>query len=214
MLITDVAEWNKSRSKVYIDREFAFVLYKGELPIYGIHKDEELSQENYHKIMHELLPKRAKLRAMNLLQKKSYTTDQLRRKLAEGFYPEQIIEEALAYVASFHYTDDLQYAIDYITYHQESRSRKRMEQDLMKKGISAALFEKAWNCWLEDGGQQDEEAMIFRALSKKGFQPEECSAAEKGKLYQYLLRKGFSTSAINRVMREYTDNEWNCNEDA
>ncbi len=214
MQITDVVEWNKSRSKVYIDQEFAFVLYRGELPVYGIRVGEELLLEKYQSIMGEVLPKRAKLRAMNLLQKKNYTTDQLRRKLVEGCYPQTVVEEALAYVASFHYTDDLQYAIDYITYHQEARSRRRIEQDLLKKGISVELFEQAWECWAEDGGSQDEEAMIRRALEKKGAKPGMCNAADKGKLYQYLLRKGFSASAIRRVLTEYTDNEWICNEDA
>lgn len=36
MLVTQVTELSKSRSKVYIDQEFAFVLYKGELRLYHI----------------------------------------------------------------------------------------------------------------------------------------------------------------------------------
>ena len=68
MLVTQVTELSKSRSKVYIDQEFAFVLYKGELRLYHIKESEELRPEDYRTIMQEVLPKRAKLRAMNLLQ--------------------------------------------------------------------------------------------------------------------------------------------------
>ena len=42
MLVTQVTELSKSRSKVYIDQEFAFVLYKGELRLYHIKEGEEL----------------------------------------------------------------------------------------------------------------------------------------------------------------------------
>ena len=71
MLVTQVTELSKSRSKVYIDQEFAFVLYKGELRLYHIKEGQQLSEEDYRTIMQEVLPKRAKLRAMNLLQEEN-----------------------------------------------------------------------------------------------------------------------------------------------
>ena len=115
MLVTQVTELSKSRSKVYIDQEFAFVLYKGELRLYHIKEGQQLSEEDYRTIMQEVLPKRAKLRAMNLLQGREYTTAQLRTKLQQGFYPAEIIEQAIAYVAGFHYIDDMPWIILLIT---------------------------------------------------------------------------------------------------
>ena len=50
MLVTQVTELSKSRSKVYIDQEFAFVLYKGELRLYHIKESEELRPEDYRTI--------------------------------------------------------------------------------------------------------------------------------------------------------------------
>ena len=52
---------------MYIDDEFAFVLYKGELRLYHVAVGEEISQKDYDDILNQVLPKRAKLRAMNLL---------------------------------------------------------------------------------------------------------------------------------------------------
>ena len=46
MLVTQVTEVTKSRSKVYIDQEFAFVLYKGELRLYEIEEGKELKENN------------------------------------------------------------------------------------------------------------------------------------------------------------------------
>ena len=136
MRVTRIEELSRSRYKVYVDDSFAFVLYKGELRLYHIKEGEELRTEDYRTIMQEVLPKRAKLRAMNLLQGREYTTSQLRTKLQQGYYPPEIIEQAIEYVAGFHYIDDLRYAVDYITYHENSRSRRRIEQDLQGKGIS------------------------------------------------------------------------------
>ena len=87
MVVTQIIELSKSRSKIYIDQEFAFVLYKGELRLYHVREGQEITEKDYRSIMEEVLPKRAKLRAMNLLQAREYTTDQLRRKLEQGLYP-------------------------------------------------------------------------------------------------------------------------------
>ena len=201
MKVTQVVELSKSRSKVYIEQEFAFVLYKGELRLYHVKEGEELSEEDFRAITEELLPRRAKRRAMNLLTKRDYTTAQLRKKLAEGFYPQESIDQAISYVESFHYTDDLRYATDYITYHEQSKSRQRILQDLTAKGISAEILEKAWNQWEEQGGLQDESAMVKKLLEKKQYDPMQTDYKERQRIYGWLMRKGFPTDVIQKALR-------------
>ena len=68
MRVTRLEGLSRSRYKVYLDDSFAFVLYKGELRLYGIREEEELAEQEYRQIMDEVLPKRAALRCMNLLK--------------------------------------------------------------------------------------------------------------------------------------------------
>lgn len=205
MVVTDIIELSNKRSKIYIDQEFAFVLYKGELRQYHVRVKEELAEADYRTIVESVLPKRAKLRAMNLLQKREYTTAQLRAKLRQGFYPEGIIEEALDYVASYHYTDDLRYAMDFITSNQERRSRRRMEMDLQRKGLSREQIEEAFSRWQEKGGSQDETSMIRELLEKRHYDPKSADCRERQRVYAFLLRKGFSPEAVGRAMRLETE---------
>ncbi len=200
MVVTEITEVTKSRSKVYINQEFAFVLYKGELRKYGITVGKELKEEAYTEIMKDVLLKRAKLRAMNLLMQRNYTQAQLMTKLKDGLYPEAIIEEAIAYVKSFHYIDDVQYAVDYLTYHEGDKALKRMEQDLLGKGIGRDTFEKAVAIWQELGGRCEEQKMIEVLLQKKKYR-EDMDWKEKQKIMAFLLRKGFSVEAINKSMK-------------
>ena len=55
--------------------------YKGELKRFGIKQGEDLTQENYEKIQNEVLLKRAKKRAMHLLEDMDRTESALRKKL-------------------------------------------------------------------------------------------------------------------------------------
>lgn len=200
MQVTKIEELSKSRCKVYLDQELAFILYKGELRSFQVKEGQLLGEEAYRTIMEEVLPKRAKLRCMNLLMSREYTVQQLKDKLHQGFYPEEIIEEAVEYVASFHYIDDLRYAEDYITAYEDKRSRKRIEQDLLGKGISREILEQAWQQWEEKGGKINEETMIRKLLEKKHFDGETADWKEKQKMYAYLMRKGFSASEIGKVI--------------
>lgn len=199
--VTKLEELSRSRSKVFIEQEFAFVLYKGELRSYHICEGGELEQSDYDEIINTVLPKRAKLRAMNLLKNREYTTKQLHDKLKEGCYSEHIIEQALEYVAGYHYTDDLRFAETYITDHEATRSRRRIEQDLMEKGIDRVTLEKAWQQWEQKGGVQNEEAMIRRLLEKRHYDLGTADMKEQQKTYGFLMRKGFSPDVIRRVLQ-------------
>lgn len=200
MVVTQIGEVSKSRCKVYIDQEFAFVLYKGELRLYQLAEGKEITQRTYDELMNVVLPKRAKLRAMNLLQKRSYTEKQLRDKLKEGLYPEKIMDTAIEYVKSFRYIDDYQYAVDYITCYESRKSRKKLETELIMKGVSKTVIADAFREWENLGGSQDEIAMIQELLEKKHYSPE-CDMKEKNRIYAFLLRRGFSIEKVQEAMK-------------
>ncbi len=202
MRVTQIAELSKTRSKIYIEQEFAFVLYKGELRLYHIREDEEIAEKDYRTIMEEVLPKRAKLRAMNLLKSRDYTTVQLRTKLEQGGYPAAVVEEALAYVAAFRYIDDLRYAVSFIAYNEGSKSRRRIGQDLQAKGISRDFIEKAWQTWEEEGGSQNELAMIQKLLEKRHYDADHADYKERQRTCAFLMRKGFSGDMIRKAMND------------
>lgn len=207
MKVTQIEEFTKSRVRISVDEEITFVLYKSEQHKFHIRPHEEIEETDLRVILEELLPKRAKLRAMNLLKNREYTVKQLHDKLKQGGYPEGIIQDALDYVGSFRYTDDLRYAVNFIRNHQGDRSRRRIEQDLLGRGIDRDLLEKAWVEWEEEGGSQNEQAMIQAILAKKGFDSQTAAFRERQKMSAYLMRKGFSGEQVRRAVRfeEYCD---------
>ena len=205
MTITDIVELDKKRCKIFIDGEFAFVLYKGELREYDIKSGNEISESVYESINSEVLSKRAKLRAMNLLQKKDYTEKQLRDKLQEGLYSQELIDEAIDYVKSYRYLDDERFARDYITYHMEMRSRNRILQDLTGKGISKdviiSIMDELYSESEEATGDIEAE-QINKLLIKKHFD-NDMDYKDKQKIMAFLIRRGYTMDSIRRAMEEF-----------
>ena len=200
MIVTQLAAISNGRYRVYVEDEIVFVLYRGELKRLNIREGKEISEEILREIQEEILPNRAKKRAMNLLQKRDYTAAGLRRKLQEGDYPESSIEEAITYVESYGYIDDFRYARDFILYHMDKKSRTRIEQDLLRKGIDRKLIGEVFDALEEEGTRQNEETMIIALLQKKKYDVKTAGPQEKQRMYAFLYRRGFHSEAINKAL--------------
>ena len=166
MTVTEIEEISGKRSRVFLDGSFAFVVYKGELRKYEIEKGKELEEEVLDELQNKVLPRRAKLRAMNLLKNRQYTEKQLTDKLLLGGYSQEIARVAVDYVKSYRYVDDYQYAYDYLACYMERRSRKELEQKLLQKGISRETIDSAAGDLARDGRVPDEEALLLGLLEK------------------------------------------------
>lgn len=200
MIVTGLEPLSQKRIAVNVDGTFAFVLYKGEIRKYGIKEGEEIGECEWEEIMQELLPKRAKLRCMNLLKAREYTRRQMLDKLKAGKYPPQAIEEALRYVESYGYINDAAYAVRYIEANLSTRSRRRIEDDLQRKGVDKSIIEQAFNETAENGDVQNEEEMILRLLEKKHYDQNNADYKEKQRMQAFLYRKGFSPGNIRRCI--------------
>lgn len=206
MIITDIIEIDKKRVKIYLDNEFAFVLYKGELHLYNIAKNLELSETYFDKITKEVLVKRAKLRAINLLSKKDYTEKALRKKLLEGYYNEQQIDETLQYLKSYGYIDDARYVQNYFSVHIQSKPKNKIVRKLVEKGISLDLIESL----IEDIYERerdlthvpDEVELGIKLLDKKKYDFKN-STNDKQKAYAYLLRNGICHDNAIKLLKDY-----------
>ena len=200
MTVTSILPEGRTKYAVVIDGERVFTLYRGELSRYRIREGEELSEEAFAEIMQTLLPKRAKLRCMNLLKSRSYTRRQLTEKLRAGKYPEAVIEEALAYVESYGYVDDAAYARSYVEDQIEKKGLRRIEEELLRKGVDRALIEEAVSLVQEKDGAQDEASLIRALLEKKRFNAAEADLSERRRIQAFRCRKGFSAEGIRRAM--------------
>ena len=203
MLVTKVESVTKTKYRVELDQQFAFVLYKGELAKFGIREMEEIPEEQYEKIRTEVILKRAKLRAMHLLTDMARTESGLREKLKQGMYPEDLIDAAIDYVKSFGYLDDNRYAEQFVESRKGSKSKQEIRALLLQKGIRKEKINRALEkCW-----QEEDSAEAIRALiRKKRVDLSQASEQEIQRLYAFFGRKGFRFEDVRQVIQNYNEN--------
>lgn len=199
MIVTGIVPYNGRKGKVQVsfDGQEPLILYQGELRRLGLEEHIEVSEELYNQIYHEIVGKRAKRRAMHLLEKMDRTEWQLRNKLLENGYPQGLVEEAVTYVKSYHYIDDERYARTFVRLNQERKSAGRMKMDLLAKGIASDVITQA----IEEENETQPELLIRRLMEKKKFDPDTADRQDTAKMYQFLLRRGFQSNEIRHVLQ-------------
>lgn len=213
MKIISITEITKTRLRISLETEESFVLYKGDVRILKLKENSDITDEQYTTIMKGILPKRCRMRAMNLLKDRSYTAYKLKKKLLEGGYPENICEDTIAYVSSYGYINDLQYAQDYIRLKESAHSLKEIKQKLQMKGVAADTIEKALEMLgneREEFGEKTskalEEELIFKSLKKRHYTGNE-SYEEKQKILAYFYRRGFEIDKVRRAMEKFGEED-------
>ena len=203
--VKEVARREKGRVFFRFDNGTEFTLYRSEIrglpqaeSTLLMTEDAYLPVSLYEKILTEIVGKRAKKRALFLLERMDRTESQLCEKLRQNGYPEECVAAAVEYVKQYHYIDDLRYAKQYIRYHQQKKSSQRLKMDLMKKGVGREQIEQA----LAEEFVSDERAQIAELLEKRHYDAAQAERREQQRMYQFLMRRGFKSGDILAVMRE------------
>ena len=141
----------------------------------------------------------ARRKAMRLLEHMDRTERGLRDKLRQAGFSPLAVDYALAYVESYGYIDDERYARTYIAYRMGTKSRQKIIQELIGKGIDKETASAAWE--KEAALNMPDEREILRRTVEKKYAPDtELDEKEMRRLQGYLIRRGFSYSDIKSVL--------------
>ncbi len=195
MIVMEIVPVDKRRSKVFLDEDFALVLYRGEINRFGIKEGEELSEDTYQEILDDILFKRARERVLYLLKASDKTEQELVRKLKDGGYPKEAIEYAVGFVKEHRFINDEDYGKRYVEFNSRRKSEKQIQFELQRKGLDKEMIRD-----ILKEQPVDEEAQIQAYIRKKRIDPQELDRKERSKVMASLGRKGFSYEAVNRVL--------------
>lgn len=200
MEITRLEEEQK-KIKVYIDGEYAFLLYPKDIYKFKLSVGEELSQKLYDEILNDTIYFRAKQKALAILKFMDRTELELRQKLSVAGYNEDIIEKTIAYISSYGYINDERLASAYTRARKNSKSKLVIKTELIQKGIEKdiidSIFQEEYDC----KDQEDSEMIALKkAIAKKSSNPESLKYEEKQKLIASLYRKGFDIGKIKQIL--------------
>jgi regulatory protein len=140
--------------------------------------------------------------ALRLLARRELSEKQLRERLLDREHPPDEIDRVVTHLLESKTLDDARVAGAYARTAAgvKGRGRLRVMRELSEMGIAK---ETATAAAADVFADVDERALIAKALQKKlRGKPKIASRAEHARLYQYLMRQGFTPAGIVAALRK------------
>jgi regulatory protein len=141
--------------------------------------------------------------ALLMLGRRELSVKQVRDRLSDREHSPEDIERAIALLIENRALDDARVAAAYVrtAIKIKGRGRLRIQRELQVMGIPGDVAAQAL---AEAFGDTDERALITKALQKKlRGKPKIASQAEYARVYQFLMRQGFSPAAVSAALRSH-----------
>ena len=140
--------------------------------------------------------------ALNLLGARPYSTSALRRKLIQKEYEPADADDAIGRLVANGLLDDRKYAEQFARSKMVTAgaSKRRVQQDLYRKGIKGDLATNAIAAVIEDE-EIDPAAVIERVARKKLAQLGDLEPiVVRRRLFAFLARRGYELEEIKAVV--------------
>lgn len=199
MIVTEILPLDQKKKRVCIDGFYTFPLYLSEVKKYHLSEGAEIADTSLEEIK-DVLKSRLYERILYYITDSDHSERDIRKKMRQAGYPEDIVDDCIDRLKSYRLIDDERYAVTYANslVHAHHKNRVYIKNKLYEKGISKDLIDQVM-----DTLEINHEELILEALRKKKCSPEEwehLSPQSRQKIYTSLLRQGFRSEEIQRVL--------------
>lgn len=203
MQVTNIS-YSKSKEvfEVVFEDETKLLLNYNIFEKYKVSVDMDFSETEIQEMKYFSDIERAKSRAINYISGKLKTKYEVRLKLKEKDFTEDIIDEVIDILEKEEYLNDRLYCEVFIEDKKQLNGygKNKIKSLLIQKGISKSVFED----FLDEFEYEEEFDNALKMGIKKLnlLSNEEDVFTKKQKLINYLAYRGFSFDVINDVLRE------------
>lgn len=198
MKITDTGTFKGDTYFFEVDSEEKYFVHQTIFIQFGICKDMEISEEKLNEIVDENTYRRAKERALYLIDRREYGFKELYKKLLPN-YDEKICLRVCKKLAELGIINDRRYAARLAEYYTQTKKfgKYRAKQEIILRGISPEAAEEELEKF------SDGETDIIKDIISHKYEEKLADPAGVKKVIAALMRRGFSYSEIKKALEEY-----------
>lgn len=205
MIVTDVSPFKGSMMCVELSggglaQEMKIYIHSEIIRKYNVAKGMELSEEEADRLIYENDLRRARERALYLMESRDHSYRELFDKLEKN-YSEDICFEVCNRLAEIGVINDRRYAEKLCRqlYEVKKLGRYRVKQEMRLKGLSSEIIEEA----MENFSEEDEPFERLEKLVEQKYERYLTDRKGVEKVKNALARKGYSFGEIKEVLDLY-----------
>ncbi|WP_238918969.1 recombination regulator RecX [Clostridium sp. YIM B02555] len=197
----EVQKRNKERVNLFLDGEYALSI-SAEL----VYKEHLKAKDNIDYDKLKLLAEKegfakCKESALRIVERNYKTEKQVREKLKLRGYEENAIDYSIEFLKEYNFINDNYYASAFINDKSNSMGSQKIKYNLIQKGVSKEIIEEA----LANVNKENERDIALEIAKKKLVvikKKENDNYKISGKLYRYLISKGYEMDIVSDVVKE------------
>ena len=202
----ELCKRNKERSNIYIDNEFAFavsneIIYKFHLKI-----KSNIDMELIREVVKEDNYIKGKETSLRYIERSYKTENEVRKKLLDKEYEEETIDRVIEFLRNYNFINDNEYVERYLKEKLKTYGYKYVYNKLIQKGIDRNIIETLY----ENSNKDDEESGAYELAKNKYkslIKSEETYLKAYKKLYDFLMRKGYSVNLVKSIVEDICNKE-------
>lgn len=197
----EVQKNNKDRVNIFVNEEFFIACDMSLVYLQGIKKGEEIDKEKLNNIVLEDNFIKAKSRSLRYLGKSYKTEKEVRKKLEECEYNEEVINRVIEFLKEYDFINDNRYTELFIKEKLKKHGKNKIKYDLKLKGVEEKLINEKIDC-LDEGKELN---IAYEIASKKYNQLVRCEKDKlkiRKKLNDFLLRRGYDFSTVHILLKK------------
>lgn len=202
MRITKVAPAARTagRYNIFVDGHYSFSLDEFQLVQYSLHSGQEIDETKLAELQAESDFGKNYIRAVDLISRRLRSEREIRDYARRKQWGRDNTERVIARLYDRGYLNDLAFAKAFVQSRQSAQkySRRRIERDLVNKGISHRIIQQVLD---EEADTTNDNDALTNLVAKKYHHYDDIN-----KLKAYLARAGFRYDDINRAIEQYRNN--------
>ena len=202
MRITKVAPaaGTAGRYNIFVDGHYSFSLDEFQLVQHSLHSGQEIDEAKLAELQAESDFGKNYTRAVDLISRRLRSEREIRDYARRKQWSKDNTERVIARLHNRGYLNDPVFAQAFVRSRRSTRkySRRRIERDLVNKGISHRIIQQVLD---EGAGMADDDALA-NLVAKKYHRYDDIN-----KLKAYLARAGFRYDDINKAIEQYHEQQ-------
>ena len=201
-VVTALRAARRGRVAVHVDGEFVCAVSDVLVARWRLHKGRELDAEAVEQLRAQASAEIVLADAYRLLDHRSRSREELRRRLLQKDHAEDAVSAALEVLAAGGFVDDAEFARSYVADKRRLAGwgGERIRRGLVALGVEQALIEGALGLAASGEGEDDELDRAVALLGRKGAPQPPLDAARR-RAYQALRRRGFAADVAYAAIR-------------
>lgn len=193
---------NDSRYNVYIDDNYCFSADYDDIVEFGLKVGSVFNQAELDELIFKLQYKKAMDRAFYMIDIKARTEYEIRKKLRESEYNDDVIEKVISRLKELNYLDDMQYSKLWVDNRMNLRpvGKRKLISELKTKGVEPYIIEQTIdNCKYDDLDTAIK--LLKKKLCKTSLESDYDKQKVYNRLYRFLLYRGIDYDTARKALK-------------